>query len=145
MSSQTKIFVLRMKELIYTFIFIGLGILLLVLFLFMFSGNKKKAPEASEPVSYIPGVYSASFVLNSTPVDVTVTVDAGKINGIQFVQLDDTISAMYPLMKPALEDLTGQILSSQSPDDVVISSQMKYTQAMLIQAIRTALDKAAVR
>ena len=72
MSSQTKIFVLRMKELIYTFIFIGLGLLLLILFLFMFSGNKKKAPEASESASYIPGVYSASVVLNGTPVDVSL-------------------------------------------------------------------------
>lgn len=143
MSSQTKIFVLRMKELIYTFIFIGLGILLLVLLLFMFSGNKKKAGEPSESASYIPGVYTASLTLNGAPVDVTVTVDANRINGIRFVQLDDNISAMYPLMEPALEDLTSQLLDTQSLDAVTISDQMKYTQTMLVQAIRTALDKAA--
>ena len=141
MSSQTKIFVLRMKELIYTFIFIGLGLLLLILF----PGNKKKAPQASESASYIPGVYSASVVLNGTPVDVTVTVDADRINGIQFVQLDEAISAMYPLMEPALEDLTDQIMASQSLNDIVISDQMKYTQTMLVQAIQTALQKAAAR
>lgn len=145
MSSQTKIFVLRMKELIYTFIFIGLGLLLVVLFLFMFSGNKKKAPEASESASYIPGVYSASIVLNGAPVDVTVTVDADRINGIQFVSLDDSISAMYPLMEPALEDLTDQIMSSQSLNDIIISDQMKYTQTILVQAIQEALEKAAAR
>ena len=142
MSSQTKIFVLRMKELIYTCIFIGLGILLVVLFLFMFSGNKKKASEPSASASYIPGVYTASIVLNGTPVDVTVTLHPNQISAIDFVQLDETLNAMYPLMEPALEDLTDQIIASQSLEDITISEQMKYTQTMLIQAIETALGKA---
>jgi len=144
MSAQTKIFVLRFKELIYTGIFVGLGILLIILFLFMFSG-KKEEPPAADASAYIPGIYTASVMLGGTATDVEVTVNADDISSVRFVKLEDTLSAMYPLAQPALEEIRDQITAGCPLSDVTVSEQMKYTQTVLIQAIKTALEKAAAK
>ena len=146
MSAKTKIVVLRMKEIIYTAIFIGLAILLIALFLIMFRRDKTAAPPepSAAAASYIPGVYSSSIALGNEQVNVEVTVDADHINSITLRSLSDSVTAMYPLVEPAMQDLTEQILRNQSLDAVTCQSEQKYTSAVLLKAIRSALDKAAV-
>jgi uncharacterized protein with FMN-binding domain len=143
MSSKTKIVVLRMKELIYTAIFVGLGILLIILLVYMFSSKGGKQKDSAAPTSYIPGVYSASLVLNGQNIDVSVTVDSDRINSINFVQLDEAVTTMYPLMEPALNELTEQIIDSQSTANIQLDEGMKYTQSALVSTIEEALKKAA--
>ncbi len=145
MSAKTKIIVLRMKEIIYTAIFIGLAILLIALFLIMFRRDKDSAqPESSSAeASYTPGVYSSCISLGSEQVNVEVTVDENHINSIMLKPLSDSVTAMYPLVEPAMQNLTNQILKNQSLDAVTYQSEQKYTSAMLLKAIGAALDKAA--
>lgn len=143
MSAKTKIWVFHMKELIYTAVFVVLGIIFLLLLIFMFSADKKTfSPQAENTSMYTAGIYTASMTLGGNPVEIAVTVDRDYISSIQFRQLDETVSAMYPLMEPALESLSGQILSSQSLDDISYSEESQYTSLMLMEAIRTALAKA---
>lgn len=142
MSSKTKIVVLRMKEIIYTAIFIGLGILLITLFLIMFRPKKDSVESASNEVSYVPGVYSSSIVLGSQNVNVEVAVDADHINSITWVPLSDSVTTMYPLMEPALEDLSEQICSTQSLENLNYASESQYTSMALVKAIKDALHKA---
>lgn len=144
MSAQTKIFVLRFKELIYTGIFVGLGVLLVILFLFMFSGNRKEPPAANAS-TYIPGVYRASVMLGGNATDVEITVNGEEISSVRFVKLEDTLSAMYPLAEPALEEIKAQLTAGCPINDIAVSEQMKYTQTVLIQAMKTALNKAAAQ
>lgn len=146
MSAKTKIVVLRMKELIYTGIFVGLAVLLVVIFLAMFRGGKKEkdVPTAAEVSGYIPGVYTASLSLSSQNLDVEVIVDSSRIKSIRLVSLDEAVAAMYPLMEPTLESLTAQILEKQSTEDITYAENTKYTAYVLLQAIQTALNKAAV-
>lgn len=143
MSAKTKIWVFHMKELIYTAVFVVLGIIFLLLLIFMFSADKKAvSPQAENTSMYTAGIYTASMTLGGNPVEIAVTVDRDYISSIQFRQLDETVSAMYPLMEPALESLSDQILSSQSLDDISYSEESQYTSLMLMEAIRTALAKA---
>ena len=144
MSAKTKIIVLGMKEIIYTAIFIGLAILLIALFLIMFRRDKTAAPPepSAAAASYIPGVYSSSIALGNEQVNVEVTVDADHINSITLRSLSDSVTAMYPLVEPAMQDLAAQILKSQSLESVTYPTQQKYTSAVLLRAIQTALDKA---
>lgn len=145
MSAKTKIVVLRMKELIYTGIFVALAVLLVVLFLAMFRGGKKDKdiPTAADVASYIPGVYTASLNLSSQNLDVEVVVDSSQIKSIRLVNLEDAVATMYPLMEPALNSLTGQILEKQSTDDLTYTENTKYTTYVLLQAIEAALEKAS--
>lgn len=142
MSAKTKIWVFHMKELIYTAVFIVLGIVFLLLLVFMFSSDKKPQTEAEVPSRYTAGIYTASMTLGGNPVEIAVTVDNDYISSIRFRQLDETVSAMYPLMEPALESLSDQICESQSLDNISYSEDSQYTSLMLMSAIRTALDKA---
>ena len=142
MSAKTKIVVLRMKELIYTGIFIGLAVLLVVLFLAMFRNKKTEETDASVTSGYIPGVYTASLALNGQNLDVEVTVDPNAITGIRLVNLDESITTMYPLMEPTLESLAAQILEKQSTEGITYTDSAKYTSYILLQAIQSALNKA---
>lgn len=142
MSSKTKIVVLRMKEIIYTAIFIGLGILLITLFLIMFRPGKNSVATSTDPLSFVPGVYTSSIVLGSQHVNVEVTVDADHINSITLVPLSDSVATMYPLMQPTLSNLAEQIVENQSTNDLSYASETRYTSTALINAIDLALDKA---
>ncbi len=142
MSAKTRIWVFHMKELVYTAVFIGLGIVFLILMIFMFASDRKPETAAELPSRYTAGIYTASMTLGGNPVEIAVTVDKDYISSIQFRQLDETVSAMYPLMEPALEALSEQILESQSLENLSYSEESQYTSLILVNAIRSALEKA---
>ena len=141
MSAKTQIIVLHMKEVIYTFVFAGLSILLIFLFLYMFLPNKDKT-DNTESATYTAGVYTSSILFKDSSIDVQVTVDANRISSISLVNLDESVATMYPLVEPALEELTEQILKKQSTEDISYSSGNQYTSLMLLEAIHSALEKA---
>lgn len=144
MNSKTKIVVLHLKELIYTGIFAALGILFIILLIIMFlPRNKDKDSNITPPAnSYMPGVYTTSLILNDNVVDIEVAVDASSINDIRMVNLDDAVTAMYPLIEPTFEDLVSQICESQSLDGLTYSDDNKYTSLVLLDAIKASLQKA---
>lgn len=140
MSSKTKIIVLHMKEIIYTVIFATLGILILCLLFFMFSGNRHS------PVSdkkYAPGIYTSSFTLGNENLELEISVSDSSIDSIRIANLSETVTAMYPLLQPSLEDLADQICQSQSLNNLTLSNDSPYTSQLLLNAIRDALKKAA--
>jgi len=144
MSSKTKIVVLHMKEVIYTAIFLVLLIILGILVFFMFGSGKSSQVSSMGTSRYTPGIYRSSLSLNNNTFDVEVTVDADRISSIHLTNLSETTAAMFPLIGPALDSLASQIYSSQSLENLDYPSDQKYTSAMLIEAIRKAVEKAEV-
>ena len=144
MSSKTKIVVLHMKEVIYTAIFLVLLIILGILVFFMFGSGKSSQVSSMGTSRYTPGIYRSSLSLNNNTFDVEVTVDADRISSIHLTNLSETTAAMFPLIEPALDSLASQIYSSQSLENLDYPSNQKYTSAMLIEAIRKAVEKAEV-
>ncbi len=140
MSSKTRIVVLHMKEIIYTVVFAVLAILSITLLACMFLPIKDKK-EAS-PKTYTPGVYTSQMTLNGTSLEVEVTVDEHHINSIRFANLDETITTMYPLIQPTIENIAEQIYDSGSLDGIEYSSENPYTSQVIINAISDALKKA---
>lgn len=142
MSSKTKIVVLHMKEIIYTAIFVLLGILLVILLAFMFL--PKREQQTSWQTEYIPGVYTSTLSMNNTSLEVEVAVDSTHINAIRFSNLDESVTAMYPLMQPAIESISDQICKTQSLDNISLSKESPYTSQLILNAIENALKKAEV-
>lgn len=140
MSAKTKIVVLHMKEMIYTLIFAGLGILLILLLIFMFLPRQKD--KASETAKYVAGVYTSSIQFNDNVIDVQVAVDENRINSVSLVNLDETVATMYPLMEPAIENLSNQIITKQSTDHISYSDDNQYTSIVILNAVNDALSKA---
>ena len=144
MSSRTKIVVLHMKEVVYTAIFLVLAIVMIIVVCVMFGGKgeQETGSRPAEETLYVPGVYTSTIELNDNSFDVQVTVDANHINSIELVNLSETVTVMYPLMEPTLEDIAEQIYDSQSTASVTYSEENKYTSMLLLEAIQAALDKA---
>jgi len=140
MSRKARIMVFRLKEIIYTAIFVALGVLLIVLLVHMFSSKSEDTPASGS--IYIPGIYTTSMTIGGQSMDVEVTVDADHINSIRLVNLNESITTMYPLMEPTIENLEEQILAAQSLDYVVHEESQKYTSTALLQTIEKTLEKA---
>ena len=133
--SKTKIIVLQMKELVYTGIFVGLGILLIVLLFVMFYPKKEKSSDATadvtaEAASYVPGIYNSELKLGENTLNLEVVVD------------DDSVTTMYPLVKPSLEGIEKELIAGTPIDEIPVQEKSKFTQSMLIDGIKAALNKA---
>ena len=147
MSSKTKIVVLRLKEVVYTGIFVLLGIIVVILLVTVFfPSNETESTNVSANVSnsiaYIPGTYSTSLILNDMAANIEIIVDESHISSIRFVELDETLKTKYPLLEPALADISDQIIETQSLKNIVYSDDMRYTATLLIGAIESALEEA---
>lgn len=164
MSSKTKIFVLKSRNLIWTAVIVVIVILLAVLLasaLHLDKNQSRSFPKdmtesASSIVSsqsfsdtesftlsgsYIPGRYAASVVLGGDTVDIVVCVDKNHINSIRAHNLAQSVATLYPLVPSVLQSLESQILSSQSLQGVTYSDSSQYTASLLIDAITRALKK----
>lgn len=144
MEKKTKIVVLHMKELIYTGIFVVLGIILILLLIFMFMPDKDEKEEKSVMSEYVAGVYSTSVMLNGNTFDVEVIVDENTINSIQLKNISETVTTMYPLLEPSLEQIAEQIYVNQSTENITYQEESKYTYMVLLNAIDESLQKAQV-
>lgn len=142
MSVKTKIVVLHMKKLLFAGAAVILGILLFLLLFFTLHRQEKPAGESVQTM-YIPGVYTSSVMIDEHALDVQVAVDENHINSISLINLDDTMETMYPLIRPTLEELSQQIITKQSVDDITYSKNNQYTSMLLLSAVTDALEKAS--
>ena len=140
MGTQTKIVVIKAKEIIYTGILLILGIILAIVLVIMFA--KGKNPDTKKANKYIPGVYSSTVTLGDNALNVSVTVDEDTINGVSIENLNETITTMYPLLEPALDEINSQIATVNEIDEITYSKDNQYTYIILNQAIKNAVSKA---
>lgn len=113
-------------------------IALVILLAFSFQFLKK------EPSKYMPGNYMSVITLNNQTVYMNVTVDDKRIIDISLDIIDETAAAMYPLIQPALDNISQQIYEKQSLDDITYEKANQYTSIVLLDAIEEALSKAQV-
>ena len=139
MNKKAKIVVLHMKELLYTGLFLIFGILFVVIIILMFSG--KDSSLVSED-KYMPGQYTTTLTFNGNVMDVMVTVDETSITSIELDNLQESVSVMYPLMEPTLEELSAQILETQSLENLSYGEDNQYTSMLLLDAIASSLEQA---
>ncbi|MCI8876515.1 MAG: hypothetical protein HFI77_10915 [Lachnospiraceae bacterium] len=129
-----------MKEMIYTLIFAGLGILLILLLIFMFLPKESK--KTAETMNYVAGVYTSTIQFNDNTIDVQVVVDESRIQSVSLVNLDETVTTMYPLMEPAVQEIASQVCEKQSTDNIAYSEDNPYTSMVILNAVKSALKKA---
>lgn len=157
--SRTRIVIIQLKEIIYTAIFAGLGILLIVLLLIMFRPGSKDSDAAAadakastsisaetadseKTASYQPGVYTSQFTLGESTLNMEVTVEKDQVTSARLVNLEESVTTMYPLVEPALNEITDQLKEGTPLENVVLSSENQYTQNMLLEVLDRTLEKA---
>lgn len=143
--AKTKIVVIQMKELIYTAIFAGLAILLIVLLIVMFhpfgENDSPDSKTAGEKI-YQPGVYTSRIELGDSTLNLEVVVDSDQVKSVSLVNLEESTATMYPLVRPSLESIEKELISGKSPDEIALSEKSRYTETLLLEGIKTALNKA---
>ncbi|QHQ59668.1 hypothetical protein Ana3638_01700 [Anaerocolumna sedimenticola] len=141
--SKTKIVVIHLKEIIYTALFAGLGILLIILLVIMFLNKKEDTTATMSGTQYTPGVYNSTLVLNDAALNLEVVLDKDHINSVRIVNIDDSITTMFPLVEPSLNDISEQLVDGVDINSIEVSEDSKYTQTLLLDAIKAALAKAS--
>lgn len=139
--SSTKIFVLQLKEIIYTVVFTILGIILILLLLYLFKPKKEKETVPTSAPLYHAGIYTSSFIFDNIPMEVEVRIENGEISSIQLVDLSTDLQTMYPFMIPTMQHIEDSVILHQSLD-IPIIDDYTYTSEYLLEAIEKALAKA---
>ena len=68
------------------------------LLIYMFGPGRHQKNDSDQP-KYKAGVYTSSIAFEGQTLDVQVVVDEDHINSVSFVNLNDTVATMYPLMQ----------------------------------------------
>lgn len=168
MSANTKIVVLRRKELLYTGIFAALGVLFVILLLMLLlpgkdadtsSGTSDSPDETAAEMpdnvadvstgavadtgnTYIPGIYTTELILGSETVNVEVIVSDHAITSVSLSDPSETLTTMYPLLESTMESLNDQLCEMQDPEQVTYSAETRYTSLVLLEAVKASLEKA---
>ena len=98
-----------------------------------------------EKKQYTPGVYTSTLTLNNTNLEVEVAVTDSEISSIRFSNLDETVTTMFPLVQPALEDIADQICRTQSLENISFPEDAPYTSQLILNAVTQAVEKATVQ
>lgn len=141
--NNTKIVIIKLKELIYTALFAILGIILIIILVYMFAPNKK--PKVEPTIQYVPGVYTSSIMLDLQPVNVELIVDNNNICSVKLTNLSTDTEMLYPLLQPTMANIEEYLVENQTLDDLETQPESKQTSAYLMEAVETALSKARVK
>lgn len=102
-----------------------------------------EATEESAPLpqtAYEPGVYTTVMSLGGSDLSVTVTVDADRISHVDIANIDETVTAMYPLLPTVLDSINSQISGVGSIDEITYPEEQAYTTILICDAIKRALE-----
>ena len=80
--------------------------------------------------------------LNNQILYLHVTVDDNRITDISIDSRDEIIETIYPLIQPALDNISRQIYEKQSLDGITYDDSSRYTSKILLNAVQDALSKA---
>lgn len=140
--AKTKIVVIQLKEIIYTVIFVALGIILILLLISMFWPKKGEDATTTSNL-YKAGKWTSSIKLNDTVINLEVVLDENHVNSVRMINSDDeTITTMYPLVQPSLEEIALQLYEDVPIDQIKLKDDKRFTQTLLLDAIKVVLDKA---
>ena len=147
MSGSTRILVIPLKKLILALCVI-IAFIIIAAFVGWLSGSLSdnaagQNNSINTSVTYSPGVYTSSLMLNGNPVDIQVTVDSDNINSIELVNISDSVQTMYPMLAPSFDEIKNAVIQRGTTADITYDSSNKYTASLLLGAIQNALDKAA--
>lgn len=146
--AKTRIIVLKLKKLLRIAVPAAIVLVLFLLFLIFFSSSGEDEGNSvtvlPNDVAYRAGVYTSVVELNDSFLNLEVVVDENHINSVRLVNLDEATAAMYPLVEPAAADISAQLSAGTALSDIALSESSKYTQTLLLDGIRTTLEKAVL-
>lgn len=100
--------------------------------------------ESASTASYRPGIYKTELILGGQSLELEAVLTKDHIESLRFVNLDEAITTMYPLLQPTMDHICEQVYETQSLDHITYESGAKYTSMVLLEAIRNCLQKGSL-
>ena len=144
MNSQTRIIVIKLKDLVFKALLVVLAIVLILFLIISFSNKSTETSASVSNSKYTAGVYTSQVTLNGNSIDIQVTVDKDNINDIKMVNVAESVATMYPLIQSSFDEIAAKVCETGSTKNITYSSENKYTATILLKAIQTALDKCTI-
>lgn len=142
--SNTKIVVLRSKEVITAAIVVGIVVVVLfVLMGYLFAGKKgsQTAARNNSDQKYEAGVYTKELTIGDSVVNLQLSLDEDRVKAVEFVNLSESVETMYPLMQPTVEKLSKQLAAGKTMEEIVVSEDTQYTEKVLVETVSEMLKE----
>ena len=55
--------------------------------------------------------------------------------------MDESVSAMYPLMEPTVEKISKQLAAGNSVEEIALSEESQYTEKLIVEAVSTMMQE----
>ena len=146
-----------MKEYTYRKVFCILSILLIIIIFNIFLHNSKNENEEyansqktttdkneeyvdnEKTIIYEAGVYNKKITLGNSIINLQVVLDEYQVKSVEITNLDDTISALYPLMESSVKSISNQLAAGVLLDEVVLSDEGQYTEKIILNEVDNVL------
>ena len=124
--NSTKFVVVKLKELVKTVVFAVLGIVILIglISFFLHFGEEKTG-------AYTDGTYETALLLNGSEAKVSVTVEKGKISGVELAETSRETEFFYPLLAEVVGEVEQAVVKNQSLAVSVSPENARSAQAVL--------------
>ena len=130
---QSKIFVVKLKDLIRTAIFAIVGIAIILAIISFISGGLNKG-------AYNEGTYTSTIVLHGTPVEVHVTLSKSNIESIKLGDMIETQEVFYPTFSSSFDAIATEVVENQSTS-IEINKDYEVASNILLNAIDKAIEQ----
>ena len=114
-------------------------------------GKKNDSASTSSPAvtsdsshAYTPGVYNSELSLGDTVIQIQVALDNDRVKSVELINLEESVETMYPLIKPAVKEISDQLAQNISPEEVVLSDDSPYTSQMILDRVSEIMKQASV-
>ena len=57
------------------------------------------------------------------------------MKSVELVNLDESVSTMYPLMEPTVEKISKQLAAGSSIEEIALSEESQYTEKLIVEAV----------
>jgi len=137
---SARIYVVQIREILKMLLFALVGLAIILLLIYFFAPKEK---DAEVTQLYVPGTYSAAIMVKEGPITVDVIVTEKEIVSVTLRNLTEAHETLYPLLKPAMAQISEEVVKAQGTD-VVIPDQYSVTGATLLTAVKQALTQAVL-
>ncbi len=129
---QSRIFVVKLKDIIRTAVFAILGIAVIAAAVIFIFGGKGEYKE---------GTYTSGIILHGSPVELEVKVSRNAIESITLGDMGETQAVFYPTFNSCFDELAAAVIENQSTD-IELNKDYEVAEGILLDAVDNALEQA---
>ena len=89
------------------------------------------------------GVYSSELTLGESKISLRISMDPDRVKSVEVVNLQESVETMYPLIKPAVKEISDQLAKDIAPDQVVLSDDSPYTSQLILDTVCQVMNEAS--